>query len=242
MKVGGFSYAYNKKLVMDLKAFDIYRNLFYQFGLGVKTGVDFPMESVGYKGGSEHGELLINFAIGQYDTYTPLQLSQYVSTIANGGSRVRPHFLKSVLEEEVAGEKRNISYEVDPLVLNEVTTKKKYMDRVRKGFSLVMQSGTGIGFMGSSKDPGGKTGTSESFVDVNEDGIVDYESISNNFVGFAPLNHPVMSIVASSPDVQNPNRGSYKSDVNYRISRRASNLFFSFYDSSGKRKVTKKSS
>lgn len=237
MKVGGFNYSYNKKLKMDLNAFNTYRNIFYQFGLGVKTGIDFPMESVGYKGGSSNGELLINYSIGQYDTYTPLQLLQYVATIASGGDRVKPHFLKSVLKPEESPKKRENLYEVEPVILNKVETEKKYMDRVRLGFSLVMSSGTGrFGYMGSSKNPAGKTGTSESFVDVNSDGIVDYESISNNFVGFAPLNNPVMAIVASSPDVQNPNRGSYKSDVNLRISKQASNLFFKFYDSSGKRK------
>ena len=100
-----------------------------------------------------------------------------------------------------------------------------------------MKSGTGrFGYMGSTKKPAGKTGTSESYVDINGDKIVDYESISNNFVGYAPYDKPIMSIVASSPDVQNPNRGTYKSDVNLRISKAASNIFFKFYNQSGERK------
>ncbi|MFB8734271.1 penicillin-binding transpeptidase domain-containing protein [Bacillus sp. SL00103] len=32
------------------------------------------------------GGLLLDEAIGQYDTYTPLQVAQYMSTIANGGN------------------------------------------------------------------------------------------------------------------------------------------------------------
>ena len=233
MMVGGFNYAYNKELKVNLKAFDIYRNTFYQFGLGSKTGIDYPKEEDGYKGGSYAGDLLINFAIGQYDTYTPLQLSQYISTIANNGNRMKTHFLKSIL-----GKDGKVLYEIKPVLLNKVQTEDKYLNRVVEGMKLVMSSGTGsAGFMGSAPNPAGKTGTSESYVDVNDDGIVDFESISNNFVGFAPANNPIMSIAVSSPDVQNPNRGSYKTDVNYYISKKASNLFFKYYNESGVRKI-----
>jgi len=40
------------------------------------------------------GGLLLDFVMGQFETYTPVQLSQYVSTIANGGNRLKPHLLK----------------------------------------------------------------------------------------------------------------------------------------------------
>ena len=232
MRVGGFEYKYNKKLDMDLSAFDKYRKTFNEYGLGVKTEIDFPIEEDGYIGDSSSGELLINFAIGQYDTYTTMQLSQYISTIANNGDRVKTHFLKKVLDNN--GE---VVDEIDSVVLNKVDIDSKYMKRIQDGLVLVMKSGTGrFGYMGKSPRPAGKTGTSESFVDVNGDGIIDYESISNNFVGYAPYDKPVMSIAVSSPDVQNPNRGSYKSSVNLRISGKASDLFFKFYDESGNRK------
>lgn len=232
MMVGGFTYKYGKELKIDEKAFDTYRNVFYQFGLGVSTGIDYPMEETGYKGTSTAGDLLINFSIGQYDTYTPIQLSQYISTIANGGSRIKPHFLKQVLDEN----KEKI-YEVSPVVLNKVETSDKYMKRVQEGFKKVMSTGTGrFGYMGSAKKPAGKTGTSESFIDVDGDGVIDYETISNNFVGYAPYDNPVMSIVVSSPHVQDPNLGTYKSDVNLRVSKKASDIFFKYYDYDGNKK------
>ena len=40
----------------------------------------------------------LNLAIGQFDTYTPMQLAQYISTIANGGYRVQPRMLKEIRE------------------------------------------------------------------------------------------------------------------------------------------------
>ena len=82
----------------------------------------------------------------------------------------------------------------------------------------------------------GKTGTAESFVDIDNDGVVDFASISNNFVGYAPYNNPTMTITCSSPDVQNPNRGSYKTIVNTRISKQATKIYFSYYNYNGTRK------
>ena len=96
--------------------------------------------------------------------------------------------------------------------------------------------GTGYDYMGSSPNPAGKTGTSESFVDDNNDNIYDHPTMSNNFIGYAPSSNPVMSIVTSSPDVRDILRGSFKSNVNYRISKKSSNAYFSLYDKNGNRK------
>lgn len=232
MMVGGFEYSYNKPLNIDLNAFNKYRSMFYQYGLGVSTGVDYPKEEIGYKGGSTKGDLLINFSIGQYDTYTPLQLVQYISTIANDGNRVKINLLKKVLDSN-----GKTIMEVTPLTLNKVSLDEKYMERIKQGLRLVMTSGTGIGQMGNSPMPAGKTGTSETFIDTDGDEIVDTETVSNNFVGFAPLNSPIMAIATASPNVQNPKRGEYKSSVNYRITKKASDIFFKYYNTEGQRKV-----
>lgn len=230
MRVGGFNYSYGKRLKIDPKAFDIYRSMFYRFGLGVKTGIDYPKEEDGYKSNNRAGDLLINYAIGQYDTYTTLQLSQYISTIANGGSRYKTRFLKSVLDSN-----GNVLYDVKPVVLNTLGVKKKYINRVRKGFRAVTTYGTGTGYMDSAPSPSGKTGTSESFIDLDNDGVIDAESISNNFVGYAPSSKPVMSIAASFPDIQNPNSGDYKSNVNQEVVAKATKIFFDLYKKSDKR-------
>ena len=72
INVGKGKYSYNKPLKIDEKAFDIYRNTFAEFGLGVKTEIDLPNESLGYKGTNRLSGLLLDFSIGQYDTYTPI--------------------------------------------------------------------------------------------------------------------------------------------------------------------------
>ncbi len=230
MKVGGFKYAYGKKLKVDEKAFDTYRNMFYRFGLGVKTGIDYPKEEDGYKSDNRAGDLLINYAIGQYDTYTTLQLSQYISTISNGGIRYKTRFLKAVVDDD-----GKVLYEVKPVALNNLGVKKKYLNRVQKGFRGVMTYGTGVSYMNSSYNPSGKTGTSESFIDLDNDGVIDAESISSNFVGYAPSKKPVMSIAASFPDIQNPNSGKYKSSVSQVVVSKSTDIFFSLYDKNGKK-------
>lgn len=231
MRVGGFSYSPYKKLVIDESAFNKYRSVYYQFGLGVKTGIDYPKEEVGYKGTNKAGDLLINFAIGQYDTYTPLQLSQYISTIANDGIRVKPRFLKSVLNKN-----QEVIYENETVEINKVETEEKYIKRVQKGFRLVMTGGTGAGYVKYEYNPAGKTGTSESMIDTSNDGVVDSESVSNNFVVYAPFDKPIVSIATSSPNVQNPKRGEYKSDINYRLMEKSSDIFFKYYTKSGERR------
>ncbi len=230
MDVGNFDYYPGKRLKIDKKAFDTYRNMFYRFGLGVKTGIDYPKEEDGYKSSNRSGDLLINFAIGQYDTYTPLQLSQYASTIANGGKRYKTRFLKSVMDNN------KTLYNIKPAVLNTLDVKEKYINRVRLGFRNVMTRGTGVGYMNSSFYPSGKTGTSESFVDLDGDGDIDVPSVSNNFVGYAPTNRPTMSIAAAFPDIQNPRGGKYKSYANQVIVSKATNIYFALYDKKGKKR------
>ena len=51
--------------------------MFNEYGLGVKTEIDLPNESNGVVGKDKSSDLLLNYTIGQYDTYTVLQLSQY---------------------------------------------------------------------------------------------------------------------------------------------------------------------
>ena len=149
IKVGNGIYNYNQSLKMDLEAFNIYRNTFKEFGLGIKTEIDLPIESLGYKGTSTLAGHLLDFSIGQYDTYTPIQLSQYISTIANGGSRLKPYLLKAVYKP-TNDPLTEIIYENTKEVLNTVDTDKSYIDRVKQGFKTVLEPyGTGYGYIES---------------------------------------------------------------------------------------------
>lgn len=230
IKVGEGNYEYNKPLKIKKDAFNKYRSMYQSFGLGVKTGIDLPVESLGYTGTSILPGHLLDFAIGQYDTYTPIQLSQYINTIANGGQRLKPYLLKEVYspsanKEEVFGE---LIYANSKKVLGTIPVEEKYIDRVRLGFNQVITDGLGYGYMGDYYNSSGKTGTSQSFIDTNSDGVVDTETITTSFVGYSPSDNPKMSIVVVSPDISTP-ESNYQSNATKRISASLVNKYFELY-------------
>ncbi len=99
------------------------------------------------------------------------------------------------------------------------------MDRVRLGFHQVITNGIGGGYMGEYYNTAGKTGTSQSFIDTDNDGLVDTETITSSFIGYAPYDNPEMSIVVVSPDISLPDSG-YQSLITKRISARMVNKYF----------------
>lgn len=225
IKVGNGSYEYNQGLVLDESAFDKYREMYAEFGLGEKTGIDLPVESLGFMGKSRLPGHLLDFSIGQYDTYTPIQLSQYINTIANNGVRLKPYLLKEVYKPSDSGDTfGSLIYKANVTELGKLSVEKKYIDRVREGFSAVVTRGLGYGYMGNYTNSAGKTGTSQSFIDTDGDGKVDTETITSSFVGYSPSDNPKMSIVVVSPDISVPDSTTY--GVTRNISAQVVNKYF----------------
>ena len=229
ISVGKGNYVYNEPLSLDEEAFKKYRDMYAEFGLGVKTGIDLPVESLGYMGTSKLPGHLLDFSIGQYDTYTPIQLSQYINTIANGGKRLQPYLLKEVYNSSDNGDKfGSLVYKAETKEQGTLSVEGKYIDRVREGFSAVVTRGLGYGYMGAYTNSAGKTGTSQSFIDTDGDGKVDTETITSSFVGYSPSDNPRMSIVVVSPDVSVPDATT--SAVTKRISSQVVNKYFELND------------
>lgn len=225
IKVGNGSYEYNQGLALDESAFDKYREMYAEFGLGEKTGIDLPVESLGFMGKSRLPGHLLDFSIGQYDTYTPIQLSQYINTIANNGVRLKPYLLKEVYKPSDSGDTfGSLIYKANVTELGKLSVEKKYIDRVREGFSAVVTRGLGYGYMGNYTNSAGKTGTSQSFIDTDGDGKVDTETITSSFVGYSPSDNPKMSIVVVSPDISVPDSTTY--GVTRNISAQVVNKYF----------------
>ena len=230
LKVAGVNYYYDMPIKIDDTALNTYRKIFNELGLGVKSGIDLPSETEGYKGKTSNAGLLLNYSIGQYDTYSVLQLSSYVNTIINDGERLKLNLLKEVREATDSEELGKVKSSYEKKVLNTVNIDKPYFERVKEGFKSVMSGFLGRGYMGNGPKPAGKTGTSESFYDADLDGKVDTETYSKSFIGYAPYDDPVMSIVAISPHVSYKNVATtYTSNVNKRIVSRICNIFFENY-------------
>ena len=219
LKVGGGVYRYNQSVKINNDAFDTYRNYFNRFGLGVKTGIEFPNESLGYKGSKRNPGLLMNFAIGQYDTYTNIQLNQYISTVARSGERYKMHLLLKRIDQ-----KGNV-YEENRELLNTIDVPKKYVDRVRTGLKAVTSYGSGKSYV--DIEASGKTGTSESFYDSNNDGKIDKETISTNFVMYAPTNNPKFAISINSPNIALPT-SSYRYSINQNVIKKITNKIYNY--------------
>lgn len=230
IKVGKGKYSYNAPLTIDVKAFDTYRKIFAEYGLGIKTGIDLPNEFEGYKGSGTAPGLLLDFAIGQYDNYTPMQLSQYISTVANGGNRMKPYLLKSVYSP-TKNKLTDLIYSAEAIVLNKVNIEDKYLDRIKRGLRMVFEpGGTAYGSINPKYEPAGKTGTAESFVDTDEDGIIDTETLSSLLLAYAPYDNPVVSFTIVTPNVATGDVSyAQMSKINTRISKKISQKYFEIY-------------
>ena len=232
IRVNGQEYFRGMKLNFNQKAFDTYRSMYHAFGLGVKTGIDLPVESSGYTSKDKSAGNLLDFVMGQYETYTPVQLSQYVSTIANGGSRLAPHLLKEVHKATDSEDIGELLFSVEKKVLNEVDVSDVHMNRVKEGFYAVMHmsDGYGRGYIDDRLDAAGKTGTSQSFIDTNNDGVIDTETITSSFVGYFPASNPRLSIVVVSPNSSHPNSSTnFASLVTLRITKAVTNKYYEMY-------------
>ena len=228
IRVNGQEYYREMKLNFNQKAFDTYRNMYHAFGLGVKTGIDLPIESKGYSSADKSAGNLLDFVMGQYETYTPVQLLQYVSTIAMNGNRIKPHLLK-----EVRDSSGKVLYKAPTEVLNIVDVKSENLKRVQEGFYAVMHMPGGYGnwYTDDKMDAAGKTGTSQSFIDTDNDGVIDTETITTSFIGYAPFNSPKVSFMITSPNCSHINGSTYDfvSLVNYRLTREVTKKYYEMF-------------
>lgn len=230
LKVAGVKYYYNMPVKIDSSALDTYRNVFKSLGLGSKTGIDLPNENVGYEGKESNAGLLLNYVIGQYDSYTIYQLASYINTIINDGDRLKLSLLKEIRSYTNDDSIGPVKLKYEKKSIDKLDLDKAYFLRVKEGFKSVMQGYLGRGYMGDIKDSAGKTGTSETFYDSDADKVVDTETYTKSFIGYAPADNPVMSIVSISPHVRVKNNYSnYSSNVNKRIVSRICNKFFEIY-------------
>lgn len=226
IRIGEGRYVPHGPLPINKEAFNTIRQHFAQFGLGVRTGIDLPGEQIGFKGSSTLPGHLMDLAIGQFDTYSTLQLAQYVSTIANGGNRMEPHLVKEIHEPLLKNELGPLVGEIQPKVLNRLDLEDGWIERVQLGFKKVMQEKGGTAFnyfSGAPYSPAGKTGTAESFYDGPLENYKMAPVMNLSLVGYAPSDAPEIAMAVIVPWSYT---GSTDHHANLYIGSRVMNAYF----------------
>ncbi|TWT26157.1 penicillin-binding protein 2 [Planomicrobium sp. CPCC 101110] len=206
LAISGNTYQYKRGFSVEAADYNLVRNSFAQFGLGVPTGVDLPNEGSGLKGKFNLAEpgTFLNLAIGQYDTYTPMQLAQYISTIANNGYRMEPHIVKEIRQASSDGKTLGpVETVVEPKILNRINNTQEEIDQVKKGMRLVYTGNRGSArsyFGDADYTAAGKTGTAEiRYYDDPESPFYNTASINTAHVGFAPYDNPQIAYAVLIP-------------------------------------------
>ncbi len=197
-------------------------------GLGQKTGVELP-EAEGVLASIANKEAAgqvwnpgdtVQAAIGQSDNlFTPLQLANYCATIANGGTRVKPYMIKSVLSADMS----EVIFETEPEVVNTLNVSKKNLDIVKQGMrEVVLYSGCNYYFQNCIVDAAGKTGTSQVKKKTDAGEVVT----CNNgfFISFAPYDDPEIAIAIVAENGQTGSKTSQAAVpvYNYYFSQKTS--------------------
>jgi cell division protein FtsI/penicillin-binding protein 2 len=159
-------------------------------------------------------------------------LAQYVSTIANGGYRIKPQIVKEVRDPvSKPGEIGKVVKSMEPVVLNRIDMSTEYIKRVQEGFRAVMSDseGTATNVFGTAPyQPAGKTGTAQTFYDGPDEakrksgpkGTLP-PTYNLTLVGYAPYDNPEVAFSVVVPWVSDDNNR-----INKVIGRRALDAYF----------------
>lgn len=201
--IGGSRYYYDMPLRLREGTLQTMRNGYAQFGLGVPTGIDLPGESAGFQGVMDNPGLILNLAIGQFDTYTPMQLVQYISTVANGGYRVQPRMLKEIRNPSEDGETFGpLVQEVQPTILNRISNTEAEINHVKEGLRRVYVGSQGSAYRAFHDTPytaAGKTGTAEVVYYGPQKDKYGTHTITLTHAGFAPFDNPEVAYAVVIP-------------------------------------------
>ena len=174
------------------------RSTFGEYGLGSATGIDLPDESTGLVPKEYSFANYITNAFGQFDNYTPMQLAQYVATIANDGVRVAPHIVEGIYDNNDKGGLGELIQAINTKEINKVNISESDMAILHQGFYQVSHGTspltTGRAFSdGATVSISGKTGTGESYVAGGQ------EANNTNAVAYAPTENPQIAVAVVFP-------------------------------------------
>ncbi len=158
------------------------------FGFGAPTAVDLPGEAKGLLRPSSQWPTvtLANIAMGQGIGVTPMQLVTAVSSIANGGYRVKPR----IVQRTRSGAVEKVSFE--PEAARSRILSSRTASELTEMLTGVVKRGTGKSSQLEGFSAAGKTGTAQK---IDPNGRYSHSRFIASFVGFAPAERPALAMV-----------------------------------------------
>ena len=162
-----------------------YYSYLQKFGLLEKTGINLPGEAKGiFLAQEKAGPVeLATISFGQRFEITPIQLATAVSSIANGGTKIKPRVVKQIIDGKT-GEVTDMPVETNGKVISKETSEK-----VLSMMESVVAEGTGKNAKVAGYRIGGKTGTSEDGVNTGK--------YVTSFCGVAPIDNPQIVVLVT---------------------------------------------
>lgn len=172
---------------------DIMYDYVTRFGFGEKTGINMPGEVSGISRNSKIWSRsdITTIPIGQGIAVTTIQLACAVSVIANGGMLVQPYIVDKITSWE-----GNVYERFHPVTKRRVLSEST-CEKMKETMNLVVTEGTGRHAKSKLYDFCGKTGTAQM---VNPAGGYYENKYDATFIGFAPMDEPLIAIVVVAHD------------------------------------------
>lgn len=223
----------------------------YKFGLGALTGIDLPgevpgefyiedtqknyqevpynlqqslasLKSKGYYNNYGAVPDLAFAAIGQSQMFTPIELAQYVATIANNGVKLQPHLLKAIYPstDPPTDKQAKPIKTFQPVVQARLAIKPLYLHTVQKGMYEMANNPQGLlyqgGFANSPYHAAGKTGTAQIYINGQK-------ADNSVTIAYAPFKHPQVAIAVMVPG------GGASTTTASHIAHRILNAYFEMH-------------
>jgi cell division protein FtsI (penicillin-binding protein 3) len=169
------------------------------FGIGQLTGIELPGENRGLLRPLENwsASSIGSLAMGQEVSVTPVQIVSAISAVANGGTLYRPHIVREI----DGGEPGALHAVPGP----QPATDARTAAAVREMMEGVVLEGTGKPAHLDGYTAAGKSGTAQKIDPAT--GRYSKTQYNSSFVGFAPVNNPVISILVVLDSPVGPHHG-----------------------------------
>jgi len=191
-----------------------------QVGLGSTTGIEIEGEASGVLANEDYkmevfdqiwypGDTL-QMAIGQsFNVFTPIQIANYIATVANGGTRYKPHLTKGIRDSSKGG----MIKEFEPEVIGEIKMSDSTYEAVTRGMFYGSKEGTSSAvFADFPINVCSKTGSAQ----------VSKGSANGVFASYAPYENPQIAVVVV---IENAGAGSSLAPIARKIYEKYFDLY-----------------